>query len=40
MSKLRSVTKRYQEREEEFDQKYKNIAHNFEEFKIDAKKAR
>jgi LPS O-antigen subunit length determinant protein (WzzB/FepE family) len=29
MNKLRSLTKRYQEREEEFDFKYSTIVHNF-----------
>lgn len=40
MSKLRSVSNRYQEREEEFDSKYKLLAHSFEEFKLEAKKNR
>lgn len=40
MNKLRVLTKRYQEREQEFDVKYKNIVTNFEEFKLQAKKAR
>jgi len=40
MSKLRSVTKKFHEREEEFEDKYKNLAHSFEEFKLEAKKMR
>jgi predicted nucleic acid-binding Zn-ribbon protein len=38
MAKLRSMTKKYQEREEEFADKYKDLANRFEEFKMEAKK--
>lgn len=38
MGKLRSMTKKYQEREEEFADKYKDLLNKFEEFKLEAKK--
>lgn len=40
MNKLKSLTKRYQEREEEFDFRYNTVVHNFEEFRLEAKKAK
>lgn len=38
MSKLKSLTKRYQEREEEYEGKYRNLAQCFEDFKVETKR--
>jgi hypothetical protein len=40
MNKLRSLTKRYQEREEEFDEKCRALAHAFEESKAEVRRQR
>lgn len=40
LQKLKVVTTRYQEREDEMEGKYKKLVHNFEEFRAEAKRSK